>query len=105
MTIVTHFLRFPDEATAQVALNDAGIYIAPSGDNPGYYKTADIGWAFDLIGTITKGGVWDQETGEELEPPVVLDGWHANYIGPLPSGLDSYLVFPKAPVRKFAGVD
>jgi hypothetical protein len=101
--MTTYFLRFPDEATAQIALNDAGVYIAPIGNNPGYYKQADNGWAFDPIGTITRGGVYDQVTGEELVPPTVLDGWHGNYIGDsLPVDLDIYLVYPTNPCRVFA---
>jgi hypothetical protein len=102
--MTTHYLRFPDEATAQITLNDAGIYVAPIGNNPGYYKQADIGWAFDPIGTITEGGAYDQETGEELVAPTVLDGWHANYAGDvLPDGLEIYLVSPSQPYRVFAG--
>jgi hypothetical protein len=101
----TSFLRFADEATAQVALGTVGIYVPSSDDVPGCYRQADINWAFDPIGTIIRGGEWDPETGEELEPPVVLDGWHANYIGPLPGSLEEFLVFPEAPVRKFAGID
>jgi hypothetical protein len=101
----TSFLRFPNEATAQVILKTVGIYIEPFDGSPGYYKQADIGWAFDPIGTITRGAKWAPETGEELEPPTALDGWHANYIGALPLSLEEFLVFPAAPVRKFAGVD
>lgn len=100
----THFLKFTDEAEAQTALEKAGIYVPPIGNNPGYYKQADVGWAFDPIGTITKGGVWDQETGDELVPPAVLAGWHANYIGELlPSELNDYMLSPgpKTPYRVF----
>lgn len=101
--MTTFFFRFPDEATAQTALEAAGIYVPEIGNNPGYYKQADIGWAFDPIGTITEGGVWDQETGEELVPPTVLNGWHANYAGDaLPDGLNGYLVSPEQPYRVFA---
>jgi hypothetical protein len=103
--MTTYFLRFSDEAAAQTALETAGIYVPEIGNNPGYYKQADIGWAFDPIGTISEGGVYDQETGEELVAPTVLEGWHANYVGELPEGLEDYLVFPENPVRKFAGVD
>lgn len=77
--MTTYFLRFTDENTAQAALETAGIYVAPIGNNHSYYRQADIGWAFDPIGTITEGGVWDVETGEELVPPTILPGWHANY--------------------------
>lgn len=103
--MTTYFLKFPDEATAQTALETAGIYVAPIGNNPGYYKQADIGWAFDLIGTITEGGVYDIETGEELTPPTILDGWHANYIGELlPDSLTAYNLnpAPTTPYRIFA---
>lgn len=101
--MTTYFLRFPNEGTAELALNQVGIYIAPIGNNPGYYRLADNGWAFDPIGTITEGGVYDIETGEELVPPTVLPGWHANYAGDsLPDGLDGYLVSPEQPYRVFA---
>jgi hypothetical protein len=103
--MTTYFLRFPDEATAQTALEAAGIYVAPIGNNPGYYRQADIGWAFDPIGTITEGGTYDVETGEELVASTVLEGWHVNYIGELPDGWGQYIVSPESPVRKFAGVD
>lgn len=101
----TYFLKFQDETEAQTALESAGIYVAPIGNNPGYYKQADIGWAFDPIGTITEGGTYDIETGEELIPPTVLDGWHANYIGEsLPTALVPYNLTPEpsTPYRVFA---
>ena len=103
IAMTTYFLRFTDETAAQAALETAGIYVAPIGNNPGYYKQADIGWAFDPIGTITRGGVYDQETGKELEPPIVLPGWHANYIGELPEVCQLYAVIPQNPYRTFAG--
>jgi hypothetical protein len=101
----TYYLRFTDETEAQTALAAADIYVEPIGNNPGYYKQADIGWAFDPIGTITEGGVYDIETGEELVPPTVLDGWHANYVGEtLPTELTSYALNPdpNTPYRIFA---
>ena len=103
--MITYFLKFPDETVAQSCLADAGIYVEPIGNNPGYYKQADIGWAFDPIGTITEGGVYDQETGEELVPPTVLDGWHANYIGDsIPQEMASFVLNPgpTTPYRVFA---
>lgn len=101
--MTTYFLRFTDEAAAQTALEAAGIYVAPIGNNPGYYRQADIGWAFDPIGTIIEGGVWDTETGEELVPPTIIEGWHANYAGDsLPSELAPYIVTPSSPYRVFA---
>lgn len=103
--MTTFFLKFPDEAEAQAALEAAGIYVPEIGNNPGYYRQADVGWAFDPIGTITKGGVYDQVTGEELVPPTVLEGWHANYVGDtLPSELAQYNLdpVPSTPYRVFA---
>jgi hypothetical protein len=103
--MTTYFLRFPDETIAQAALETANIYVAPTGNNPGYYRQADIGWAFDPIGTITRGGVWDVETGEELVAPTVLDGWHANYAGDdLPEALVPFSLAPNPanPYRLFA---
>ena len=104
--MTTYFLRFPNEGTAELALNQVGIYIAPIGNNPGYYNLAGNGWAFDPIGTISEGGVYDTETGEELVAPTVLDGWHANYIGEvLPDALADYVLTPEpvTPYRVFAG--
>ena len=103
--MTTYFLKFADEATAQTALEAAGIYVPPIGNNPGYYKQADVGWAFDPIGTITRGGVWDVETGEELVPPTVLEGWHANYAGEtIPEPLAAFVLNPgpNNPYRLFA---
>ena len=100
---MTYFLKFTDEATAQVALEAAGIYVPAVGDNEGYYRQADIGWAFDPIGAIIEGGSWDTETGEELVPPTIIEGWHANYAGDsLPSELEPYIVTPSSPYRVFA---
>jgi hypothetical protein len=106
MTLAPFYLRFPDEATAQTALAAAGIYVPEIGNNPGYYKQADKGWAFDPIGELTEGGIWDQVTGEELEAPTVREGWHANYIGAaLPPELEEYVLDPEpaTPYRRFAG--
>ena len=101
----TYFLKFFDEDVAQEVLSGLEFYIAPIGNNPGYYKTADIGWAFDPIGIITEGGVWDNETGEELTAPTTQEGWHANYAGAtLPPELEAFVLDPppSTPFRVFA---
>jgi hypothetical protein len=103
----TYFLKFPDEDSAHGALTAAGLYQPPLGNNPGYYKLAGPGWACDPIGPITEGGIWDQVTGEELEAPTILAGWHLNYAGSsLPPELEEYELepAPSTPYRVFAGV-
>jgi hypothetical protein len=75
---MTHYLRFPDEATGMAALTD--------------YRTEDDTWftashshALDVIGEI---------------PNVV--GWHVNFIGDIPTDWNQYSVSPEQPVRVFA---
>jgi hypothetical protein len=102
---MTNYLRFPDETTGISALTDAGLYIEPAGDNLGHFRQADHDFAMDVIGIISEGSIYSLETGEELEPPTILEGWHVNYIGTLPDSWEQYVVSPASPVRKFAGVD
>jgi hypothetical protein len=60
--------------------------------------------ALDILGTITKGGEYDPETGEVITPPTVLSGWHVNVVGDLaPEEWDQYLVVVNHPVRVFFG--
>jgi hypothetical protein len=94
---MTHFLRFPNEATGMAALEAAGLLT-----EDGLPITASHTHALDCIGTITRGGEYDPETGEVLVPPTVLDGWHCNYVGELPDGWEQYVVSPEQPVRVFA---
>ncbi len=94
---MTHYLRFPDEATGTAALDAAGLL-----DTDGNPIVASHAHALDLIGLIYEGGTYDQETGEVITPPTLLDGWHCNYIGELPDGWDAYEVTPVTPVRVFA---
>ena len=58
--------------------------------------------ALDVIGPIYKGGTYDPDTGKVITPPVLLSGWHVNYIGKLPKGWDAYVVSPERPARVFA---
>ena len=90
------FFRFPDEATGTAALDDAGLL-----NEDGSFITASHTHALDVIGTITRGGEWD-ETGNVITPPEVLDGWHVNYVGNLPDGWDEFAVFPQNPARVWA---
>ena len=90
------FFRFPDEATGTAALDAAGLL-----NEDGSFITASHTHALDVIGTITRGGEWD-ETGNVITPPEVLDGWHVNYQGELPDGWEEFAVYPANPVRKWA---
>ena len=91
-----HYIRFPDEATALAALAAAELL-----NEDGELISASHSHALDLIGPLWIGGRWDEE-GEQIESPVLLEGWHANYIGELPDGWEQYLVMPRRPRRVFA---
>ena len=93
---MTHFLRFPDADAWTAAAADAGFMA----DNTLVAYTHDR--AIDVVGTITRGGEYDPETGDVIVAPTVLDGWHVNYAGELPEGWEKYVVSPERPVRVFA---
>ena len=76
---MTHFIRFPDEATGRAALEAAGLLT-----EDGEFITASHNHALDVIGNISD-----------------VDGWHINYIGVLPDGWAEYVVTPDNPVRVF----
>ena len=109
----TTFFKFPDEATARQVLQPEGYYIPEETQieedadgtkaatiTPGDYRTADLGWAMDVIGILYEPGTYDDD-GKELTPPVPLPGWHINFAGPYANGLDAYKVDPVTPHRKF----
>jgi hypothetical protein len=98
---MTHYIRFPDESTGMAALDAAG-FTTTNDDGDTVVLTASHTHALDVIGPIYRGGTCDPDTGEVLTPPVLLSGWHVNYIGELPDGWDAYLVEPKHPARVFA---
>ena len=91
-----NFLRFPDESTWTAAATEAGYIV----DDALAAYTHDR--AIDVVGTITRGGEYDPETGEVIVAPTVLDGWHVNFAGTLPDGWDGFLVTPAEPYRVFA---
>jgi hypothetical protein len=93
---MTQFLRFPDESAWLTAAADAGFM---AGDTLAAY-THDR--AIDVIGTISRGGEYNPETGEVIVAPEVLPGFHVNYSGDLPPGWEEFLVEPAAPYRVFA---
>ena len=91
-----NFLRFPDESTWTTAATEAGFLIDDT------LTAYTHGHAIDVVGTITRGGEYDPETGDVIVAPEVLDGWHVNFAGVLPDGWDDYLVEPANPYRVFA---
>lgn len=112
------YLRFPDEATFrrevrstdfwqwEFATVDAGVDDAGNARHKqvqldaGTLIMANMGHAFDLVGTITvprrdaDGGIVP-DGGEET-----LDGWHVNFSGILPDEWKPFVVDPTNPVRK-----
>lgn len=95
------FFRFPDEATGMTALDAAG-FIREDQDGNETIITGSHTHALDIIGPIYRGGEWNHETGEVIVPPILLDGWHVNYLGELPEGWEEFAVFPANPARVWA---
>jgi hypothetical protein len=95
---MTHYLRFPDESTGMTALDAAGL-TTTNEDGDTVVLTASHTHALDVIGPISKGGTYDPDTGEVITPPVLLSGWHVNYMGELPEGWAEYAVSPEQPAR------
>jgi hypothetical protein len=93
---MTYFLRFTDEPTWTSAATAAGFI---TDDTLAAY-THDH--AIDVVGTITRGGEYDPETGDVIVAPTVLDGWHVNFAGALPDGWEEFVVTPADPYRVFA---
>ena len=91
--------RFPDESTGLAALAAAGLRFMDEDGNK-QFITASNTHSLDVIGTITRGGEWDDE-GNVITPPETLDGWHFNYQGELPDGWEKFSVTPEQPVRIF----
>ena len=91
-----NFLRFPDESTWTAAATEAGFIT----DDALAAYTHDR--AIDVVGTITRGGEYDPETGDVIVAPTVLAGFHVNYSGDLPETWAEFLVEPAAPYRVFA---
>lgn len=108
------YLRFPDEQTfrrevrstdfwqANVEMQDAGpdAGMAPVEVDSGTLIMADMGHAFDILGTLVvprrdaDGGIVPDGGSETLE------GWHVNFSGILPDAWVQYVVEPDNPVRR-----
>ena len=93
---MTHFLRFPNEQAWTAAATEAGFI---TDDTLAAY-THDH--AIDVVGTISRGGEYDPETGDVIVAPTVLAGFHVNFTGDLPETWAEFLVEPAAPYRVFA---
>jgi hypothetical protein len=74
---MTHYLRFPDEATAKTVLAD---YLTEDDT----WITASHSHALDVIGEIPD-----------------TTGWHVNYLGDVPDEWLQYAVTPENPYRVF----
>jgi hypothetical protein len=90
-----NFLRFPDESAWTAAATEAGFLIDDT------LTAYTHGHAIDVVGTITRGGEYDED-GKVLVKPTTLPGFHVNFAGTLPDGWDDYLVEPANPYRVFA---
>jgi hypothetical protein len=99
---MTYFLRFPDEPTWTEAATAAGFFSEPDEDGNTTLAAYTHDHAIDVVGTITRGGEYDPETGDVIVAPTVLDGWHVNFCGNLPNGWEEFLVEPTNPYRVFA---
>jgi len=104
----TLFFRFENENAGRTALQADGYYIPEEIDPvtkqivPGYYKTADLGWALDVIGIIyNDDAVIDPDTGRVITPPTPMPGWHINFAGNFNHNLDQYKIEVEHPYRKF----
>ena len=103
------FFRFADEDAWLEAARAAGFTSdVPVYDEEGVETGTEekviqytVSYAIDVIGTITRGGEWDEE-GNEVVAPTTLDGFHVNYIGDLPEGWEKFEVKPQLPYRVFA---
>ena len=93
---MTCFLRFTDESAWLTAASEAGFIV----DDTLAAYTHDR--AIDVVGTITRGGEYDPETGAVIVAPTVLAGFHVNYSGDLPETWAEFVVEPAAPYRVFA---
>ena len=93
---MTQFLRFPDADAWTAAASEAGFMA----DDTLVAYTHDR--AIDVVGTITRGGKYDPETGDVIVAPTVLAGFHVNYSEDLPEAWEEFLVAPEQPYRVFA---
>ena len=97
-----NFLRFPNESAWTAAATAAGFFSEPDEDGNTTLAAYTNNHAIDVVGTITRGGEYDPETGDVIVAPEVLDGWHVNFAGVLPEAWAEFVVTPADPYRVFA---
>ena len=60
---------------------------------------------YQILGQLTANdGVYDEETGEVITEPTILEGYHVNTTEAI-EGADEYLVSPTVPRVVYAGVE
>jgi len=92
-----HCYKFPTRAHFRTLAEAEGLIT-----DDGELITASHTFAIDEVGTITRGGQYDPETGEVITPPTVISGWHVNYAGEPLEAWEQYLVTPQHPSRVWA---
>lgn len=102
---MTDYLRFPSETAAMAAIEAAGFTTTNEDGTVAIIRDTH-NYSLDPVGILyNNDAIVDPETGEIIFPSTPVDGWHVNYIGTLPEGWEAFAVSPRAPRRKFAGVD
>ena len=104
---MTHYLRFPDEATFTQACTDAGL-TSEDEDGNTVVTCYTHDYALRDIGAITKiVEPAEYDDGGNLVKKAVtefVDGYHANFEGELPESFKAYEIpKPRTPVEVFAG--
>ncbi len=99
---MTFFLRFTDESAWTAAATEAGLYSELDEDGNTTLAAYTHDRAIEVVGTITRGGEYDLETGEVIVAPTVLAGFHVNYSGVMPETWEEFAVEPEQPYRVFA---
>lgn len=92
---INYFFRFPSETIGRQVLSESSLL-----DSDEQYILSSHTHALDVIGTIVRGGEWDED-GNVITPPEVLQGWHVNYRGHVPEQMKQYAVYPQNPYRLF----
>jgi hypothetical protein len=98
------FFRFADENAWLTAARAAGFMTTVTdeeGNETEQLKAYTHTYAIDVVGSITRGGEWDEE-GNVITEPETLDGFHVNYVGELPEGWEAFEATPNSPYRVFA---